>query len=71
MKPDSGEIRPENYMKHMKLLLFPALLGLLALPASAATVTFGTGGNQFTMDFVDVGNTTNVDDTSPAGYGEV
>jgi formylglycine-generating enzyme len=56
-------------------LLFSAyaVCGMLAvaLPASAATVTFGTGLNQFTMEFVDVGNTTNLDDTSPAGYGGV
>ena len=68
MKPDSGKIPPENNLKHMRLLLF-SLLALLTLPASAATVTFGTGANQFTMDFVDVGNTTNVDDDT--GYGAV
>jgi formylglycine-generating enzyme len=51
----------------MKLLLFPTLLGLLALPASAGTVSFGT----FSIDFVDVGNPGNADDTHGAGYGGV
>lgn len=49
----------------MKLLLFPALLGLLGLSASAGTVSFGT----FSIDFVDVGNPGNVDDGT--GYGGV
>ena len=49
----------------MKLLLFPTLLGLLALPASAGTVSFGT----FSIDFVDVGNSGNADDGT--GYGGV
>jgi formylglycine-generating enzyme required for sulfatase activity len=61
---DSGVILPRNNLEHMKLLLF-SLLGLLTLPVSAGTVSFGT----FSIDFVDVGNTTNVDDDT--GYGAV
>jgi sulfatase modifying factor 1 len=67
MKLRYGEVTPGSNLKHMKLLLFPALLGLLTLPASAGTVSFGT----FSIDFVDVGNPGNADDTHGAGYGGV
>jgi len=67
----SDEISIEYDLKPTKLLLFPALLWLLALPGAAATITFGSGGDQFSMDFVDVGNAMNADDTSPAGFGGV
>ncbi|MEZ5323509.1 MAG: SUMF1/EgtB/PvdO family nonheme iron enzyme [Verrucomicrobiales bacterium] len=53
----------------MKLLLFSILLGLVTLPGIAATITFGTGGNQFSIDFVGVGNAGNADDDT--GYGGV
>ena len=39
--------------------------------ASLSIDTFGTGGNAFTMNFVDIGNPGNANDTSPAGYGGV
>jgi formylglycine-generating enzyme required for sulfatase activity len=39
--------------------------------ASLTIDTFGTGGNAFTMNFVDIGNSGNVNDTSPSGYGGV
>ena len=39
--------------------------------ASLTIDTFGTGGNAFTMNFVDIGNPGNANDTSPAGYGGV
>ena len=39
--------------------------------ATAGLITFGSGGNQFTMNFVDIGNAGNADDTTgtpnPAG----
>ena len=45
----------------------------LVTPASASLSidTFGTGGNAFMMNFVDIGNSGNANDTSPAGYGGV
>jgi len=42
---------------------------LLASPAFADT--FGTGVNQFEINFVTIGNAGNLADTSPAGYGRV
>ena len=45
--------------------------GLWQSYATAGIITFGTGGNQFTMNFVDIGNAGNLDDTTgvpnPAG----
>jgi hypothetical protein len=54
----------------MRLLLIPALLGLLTLPVSAGTVSFGT----FSIDFVDVGNPGNANEgpaASSTDYGGV
>ena len=34
--------------------------------ATAGLITFGSGGNQFTMNFVDIGNAGNADDTTGA-----
>jgi len=45
--------------------------GLWQSYATAGTITFGCGSNQFTMNFVDIGNAGNADDTTgkpnPAG----
>ena len=45
--------------------------GLWQSYATAGTITFGSGSNQFTMTFVDIGNAGNADDTTgkpnPAG----
>jgi formylglycine-generating enzyme required for sulfatase activity len=50
----------------VKIRLFP----LLFLPLSAAHAdTFGSGGNQFTIDFVEIGDAGNADDNT--GYGGV
>ncbi len=66
-------------MKREKLSTTIAILSLgsaaLAGRATAAdSVTFGTGGNQFVIDFVDIGNANNADDTTgapnPAGKVE-
>ena len=47
-----------------------AVVGMAA-PSHAGTVTFGSGSNQFTMDFVTIGNPGNAADTAgnpnPAG----
>ena len=63
-------------MKHpfFSSLGLAILVGLsLVTPASASLSidTFGTGENAFTMNFVDIGNPGNANDTSPAGYGGV
>jgi formylglycine-generating enzyme required for sulfatase activity len=52
----------------MKLRLLPILF-FLAAPAFADT--FGSGANQFDIDFRTIGNAGNAADTSPAGYGAV
>jgi formylglycine-generating enzyme required for sulfatase activity len=52
--------------------LAPAAVFALQPQLSAQlTATFGSGGNQFTMDFVTIGNPGNLADTSPAGWGAV
>ena len=54
-----------------KTALIPALAAALTLaiqPAAQAD-TFGTGGNEFTIDFVNIGNAGNAADTT--GYGAV
>jgi formylglycine-generating enzyme required for sulfatase activity len=51
-----------------KLLLATALLAGASLTAAHAD-TFGTGTNQFTIDFTTIGNTNNSADTT--GYGSV
>jgi len=50
-----------------KLLLATVLLACASLTAHADT--FGTGANQFTLDFTTIGNTNNSADTT--GYGSV
>jgi hypothetical protein len=55
-----------------KLLLATAILAgasLTAAHAAAIVDTFGTGANQFTIDFTTIGNTNNRADTT--GYGSV
>ena len=47
--------------------LFAALT--FSIQTSAQADTFGTSGNEFTIDFVDIGNTSNAADTT--GYGAV
>ncbi|MBM3967277.1 MAG: hypothetical protein FJ308_19770, partial [Planctomycetes bacterium] len=60
-------------MRQNCLRLVLALLGfgMSAIPVYAGSVTFGTSGNQFTMDFVTIGNPGNAADTTgnprPAG----
>jgi hypothetical protein len=52
-----------------KLLLAIVLLAGANLTTSAHADTFGTGSNQFTIDFTTIGNTNNRADTT--GYGSV
>jgi hypothetical protein len=49
------------------VVLFTALI--LIIQPSVQADTFGTSGNEFTIDFVDIGNTDNAADTT--GYGAV
>ena len=48
-----------------------ATVASLAAPSFAAVVSFGSGGNQFNMEFVTIGNAGNAADTTgvpnPAG----
>ena len=48
-----------------------ATVASMAAPSFAGTITFGSGGNQFNMEFVTIGDTTNAPDTTgspdPAG----
>ena len=48
-----------------------ATVASMAAPSFAGTITFGSGGNQFNMEFVTIGDTTNAADTTgspdPAG----
>jgi sulfatase modifying factor 1 len=48
-----------------------AVTVLTMLSTTAAADTFGTGGNQFTIDFVPIGDAGNTGDTAEAGYGGV
>ncbi len=54
-----------------RLSVVVAALTVMAFASVARADTFGTGGNQFTIDFVDIGNPNNTaDDTgnpNPAG----
>ena len=54
-----------------KTALIPALAAAftLAIQPAAQADTFGTGGNEFTIDFVNIGNAGNAADTT--GYGAV
>jgi formylglycine-generating enzyme required for sulfatase activity len=52
-----------------KILLATAILAGASLATSAHADTFGTGTNQFTLDFTTIGNTNNSADTN--GYGSV
>lgn len=56
---------------HLHVALAILMCGVLAAPTWAGSVTFGPTGNQFTMDFVTIGNPGNAADTTgdpnPAG----
>lgn len=56
-------------MKMKSLPTLAALLGVALASASGAAITdtFGTGSNTFTIDFVDIGNASNADDTGAGG----
>ena len=59
---------PKNSMKS-KIHLICAMLGIfvaLSTPTSRAD-TFGSGGNTFTIDFVNVGNAVNANDSGTTG----
>jgi hypothetical protein len=62
------------YDSNVNCLLLP-VVGLLfaafslSAPTAAQADTFGTSGNEFTIDFVDIGNAGNAADTT--GYGAV
>ncbi len=43
-----------------------AIVASMAAPSVAAVVSFGSGGNQFNMDFVTIGNASNAADTTGA-----
>ena len=55
--------------------LFPSIVAVLfaafalIIQPSVQADTFGTSGNEFTIDFVGIGNTSNAADTT--GYGAV
>ena len=49
------------------MAMLAAVVGSLITPVAADT--FGTGGNEFTIDFVAIGNPGNAADTT--GYGAV
>jgi len=59
----------------MKTKVEIILLAATLLVAGVQADTFGTGGNQFTVDFVDIGNAGNATDADPHvsrnGYGAV
>jgi hypothetical protein len=57
--------------KHTAFLVVAALFAAFAFntPPSALADTFGSGANTFTLDFVNIGNTSNAADTT--GYGAV
>ncbi len=59
----------ENHMKvnHPRIML--ALFAALAVCVTARADTFGTSGNEFTIDFVSIGNAGNAADTT--SYGAV
>ena len=54
------------------LILFLSL-SRLTCPATAAIITFGSGANEFDIEFVDIGNVGNLDDNTgiPSGVGKV
>jgi formylglycine-generating enzyme required for sulfatase activity len=57
--------------KGMRLFFTRVALALMVAgtayaPSQAGTVTFGSGGNQFNMDFVTIGNASNAADTTGA-----
>ena len=64
------KLKPKNYLTRTITML--GILGVLATPTSRAD-TFGSGGNTFMIDFVDVGNAGNANDVGPFGgpYGGV
>ncbi len=58
-------------IKSQMLMFFVAVFAAvtLSIQSSAQADTFGTSGNEFTIDFVNIGNTGNAADTT--GYGAV
>ena len=67
--PDGGLLL---YDSNVNCLLLP-VVGLLfavfslSAPTAAQADTFGTSGNEFTIDFVDIGNAGNAADTTTYG----
>jgi len=53
----------------MKLKIGTAMLAVAIIATGSYAAIFGIGANQFTIDFVDIGNAGNAPDTS--GYGSV
>ena len=43
-----------------------ATVASMAAPSFAGTITFGSGGNTFAMEFVTIGNPSNAADTDPS-----
>ena len=63
---------PLLYESGVNCLLLPVVAVLfaaftLSVPTSAQADTFGTSGNEFTIDFVDIGNAGNAADTTTYG----
>ncbi len=55
-----------------KIVAWSAAVGLtIGLITEASADLFGTGGNQFGIDFVAIGDSSNTDDIHGAGYGAV
>ena len=67
----SGTLRRMIRFMRRDAVLFAVIIACLADPAHAELISFGSGGNQFTMEFVEIGDPGNVADTSgtpiPAG----
>lgn len=53
----------------MRPFHLPLALALTLVPAASFADTFGSGNNQFSIDFVPIGNAGNLDDST--GYGRV
>jgi len=67
-----GVCLPRSMIKSQTLMPFVAVLFAVItinLQPSAQADTFGTSGNEFTIDFVKIGNTSNAADTT--SYGAV
>ena len=67
-----GELSPQALLMNQ---MFPSIVAVLfaavtlSIQPSAQADTFGTSGNEFTIDFVNIGNAGNAADTT--GYGAV